>query len=138
MGYGGEERTSLGNSDKSLKTTTNIMNSLSGVGSNDVYTFMDKLADLGVRTRCDASMLRSDVQNRVRQLKSIVSSCPVYCRVAVNSRSGFVYGAREFNLESILPLLFPLRFIFSLSFNYFSFVIKKLYGKELTSMTQVS
>lgn len=69
--------------------------------NNEVFfLFMDRLADSGQRSRCDASMLRSDVQTRVKQLKSIVSSCPLYCRLAVSALSGLAYGARHFNLES--------------------------------------
>lgn len=74
---------------------------------DDVFAFMERLNDVSPATttrRCDPSMLRSDVQTRINHFKSIVSTCPLYCRLAVNAHSGLVYGAREFNLESTYRL----------------------------------
>jgi hypothetical protein len=66
---------------------------------NSVFVFIDKLARVGVKTSCDASLLRSDLRDRIKNLKSIMSTCSLYCKVAVNNRDGSVYGSKNFNLE---------------------------------------
>lgn len=121
--------------EKIISETSSL--SSSSDGPNDIYLFMDKLTDVGVRTRCDASdatLLRSDIQTKVKNLKSIVSTCPTYCRMGVN-RNGLAYGARDFNLESMTHKILLLNTPTRLIKPFFCFF--KLYGKESTSMTQV-
>ncbi len=49
---------------------------------------------------CNSKVLQSNVQSKMRTLRSIISSCPGYCRLAM-SLNGRLYGSRnDFGLES--------------------------------------
>lgn len=65
---------------------------------SSIYVFLDKLTSIGLRKACDASLIRSDIRDRIQNLKSLISTCSSYCRVAINP-DGNVYGAKIFKLE---------------------------------------
>jgi biopolymer transport protein ExbB/TolQ len=55
---------------------------------------------------CNSKVLQSNVQSKMRTLRSIISSCPGYCRLAM-SLNGRLYGSRnDFGLESRSFILF--------------------------------
>ena len=65
-----------------------------------IAIFIDKIAMTGTENTCSSRLMQSDVQSKMRMLKSIISSCSGYCRIAMN-QNGHVYGANEFNLDSM-------------------------------------
>lgn len=77
--------------------------------NKEIFIFIDKLAHTGIKNTCDTKLIQSDVQLKMRLLKSIVSTCSGYCRLAM-SQDGDIYGDREFSLESNL--------IFDIIYNY--------------------
>jgi hypothetical protein len=68
--------------------------------NDNVYVFIDRVTHIGVRSKCDSRITQSDVQAKMRTLKSILSTCNSgYCRVAM-SQAGHAYGSSDFNLDS--------------------------------------
>ncbi|RNA22705.1 hypothetical protein BpHYR1_036833 [Brachionus plicatilis] len=67
---------------------------------NEIFIFIDKVAHTGIKNTCDTKLIQSDVQVKMRVLKSIVSTCNGYCRLAM-SQDGRIYGEREFSLDTI-------------------------------------
>lgn len=65
----------------------------------NIFNLIDKVTHIGVRNKCDSRMVQSDVMSKMRLLKSVLSTCNGYCRMAM-SQDGLVYGSKHFGLES--------------------------------------
>ena len=50
-------------------------------------------------TTCNSKVVQSNVQAKMRTLKSVLSMCGGYCRIAM-SEQGLIYGDKQFSLES--------------------------------------
>ena len=62
--------------------------------------FLNNLANIYEQETCSSKVLQSNVQSQMRMLRSIISACPGYCRLAVGL-DNVVYGAKNvFSLES--------------------------------------
>ena len=48
---------------------------------------------------CNSKIIQSSSQAKMRMLKSVISNCPGYCRIGMDS-NGVIDGARYFSLES--------------------------------------
>ena len=79
-----------------------------------IAIFIDKIAMTGTENTCNSRLMQTDVQSKMRMLKSIISSCSGYCRIAMN-QNGHIYGANEFNLDS---MYFLKVFIINSKFNF--------------------
>ena len=101
------------------------------VGQTKMARFLNKIVpNIGnAESVCSSKVLQSNVQSKMRMLRSLISSCPGYCRLAM-SQNGILYGSKnEFSLESKLKC-------FDLFFSNKIKLIKisnflKLYGEEL-------
>ena len=51
-------------------------------------------------TGCSTKMMQTNVQAKMRSLRSIISACSGYCRLSMDQH-GLVYGANNFSLESM-------------------------------------
>ena len=70
--------------------------------------FIEKLGiTLDKENTCSSKTILSNVQAQIRSLNSIISTCPGYCRIAMNT-NGVINGARDFILESKQYLLLVL------------------------------
>lgn len=83
---------------------TNRINQQQNDFNKNVYLFIDKVAHTGIRNTCDTRLIQSDVQVKMRKLKSIISTCNGYCRLAM-ALDGHIYGAKDFNLDSKIRFL---------------------------------
>ena len=78
--------------------------------NKNVARFLNRIIPTFTTTQkdnaCNSKVLQSNVQSKMRTLRSIISSCPGYCRLAM-SLNGRVYGSRnDFGLESRFFILF--------------------------------
>lgn len=78
---------------------TNLINQQQLEFKKYVYLFIDRVAHTGTRSTCDTRLIQSDVQAKMRKLKSLISTCSGYCRLAI-SPEGAIYGGKDFNLDS--------------------------------------
>jgi hypothetical protein len=68
--------------------------------------FIGRLEKTGTEMACNSKLIQSNVQARMRTLKSVLSTCDGYCRIAID-QNGVIYGDKKFSLESkTLTLLF--------------------------------
>jgi len=78
--------------------------------NKNVARFLNRIIPTFTTTQkdnaCNSKVLQSNVQSKMRTLRSIISSCPGYCRLAM-SLNGRLYGSRnDFGLESRFFILF--------------------------------
>lgn len=85
------------------KTSANNNNNQQ-IQSNDlkrkIVSFINNIVSVGTKSTCNNRLLQSDVQTEMKRLKSFISTCSGYCRLAIN-QDGNVYPARDFNLDGI-------------------------------------
>lgn len=73
-----------------------------GANNEKIAQFLRNIANTSARETCSSNILQSNVQSQMRTLKSLISSCPGYCRLAVD-QNGVIHGSKnEFSLESKL------------------------------------
>jgi hypothetical protein len=65
------------------------------------------------KSTCTNRILQSDVQAEMKRLKSFLSTCSGYCRLAM-SPDGTIYPAKDFNLESMLSFFLQNKKIFKI------------------------
>jgi hypothetical protein len=97
------------NNNKNLNLLNKILSQTASFQSQNknqtVLAFINKIAQIPdtstgtSSSMCHPSVLQSDIQAKLRNLKSFISTCTDYCRLAMN-QEGLVYGAKEFNLDS--------------------------------------
>lgn len=97
------------NNNKNLNLLNKILSQTASFQSQNknqtVLAFINKIAQIPEASTvtsssmCHPSLLQSDIQAKLRSLKSFISTCSEYCRLAMN-QEGHVYGAKEFNLDS--------------------------------------
>jgi hypothetical protein len=83
-----------------------ILSSQQQYFNKNVYTFIHRAAHIDTKPKCDTQLIQSDVQARMRNLKSVLSTCNGgYCRLAM-SQSGLPYASKDFSLDGIYLLIF--------------------------------
>ncbi|CAF0839937.1 unnamed protein product [Brachionus calyciflorus] len=92
---------SLKNSEQNLleKILTET-NSFIDVNKRNIFTIIDRVTHIGIKNTCDTKLIQTDVQNKMRQLKSFVSTCNGYCRIAMGQDER-IYAGKDFSLETI-------------------------------------
>jgi len=97
------------NNNKNLNILNKILSQTASFQSQNkdqtVLAFINKIAQIPeTPSMCHVSLLQSDIQAKLRNLRSFISTCSDYCRLAMN-QDGHVYGAKEFNLDSKFYLI---------------------------------
>jgi hypothetical protein len=97
------------NNNKNLNLLNKIISQTASFQSQSrnqtVLAFINKIAlipdtpTITSSSMCHPSLLQSDIQAKLRNLKSFISTCSDYCRLAMN-QDGYVYGAKDFSLDS--------------------------------------
>jgi hypothetical protein len=93
-----------------------------------IVNFINNIIPIGNKSTCNNRLLQSDVQAEMKRLKSFLSTCSGYCRLAM-SQDGIIYAAREFSLDG--KAIFFLYKLFLYNFIYkFCFKKKAIWLKE--------
>jgi hypothetical protein len=63
-----------------------------------IVNFINNIIPVGAKSTCNNRLLQSDVQAEMKRLKSFISTCSGYCRLAM-AHDGAIYASKEFNLD---------------------------------------